>query len=135
MQSTKLLLFIASILSLSACETTADFLIGSQMQTEYLKNDVGVLTECTTAVSWKTGKPRSSPILKSWANSFWQDNNLPKGTLYYVCDGDKALLPKDCQGNSLTTPQIRRYWKKYNLPVGSKEFDCSSGIPKVAKGS
>lgn len=135
MQSTKLSLLITSVLVLSACETTADYLIGSQMQTEYLKNDLGVLTECTTAVSWKTGEPSFDPIPKSWANAFWQNNNLPKGTLYYVCDGDKALLPKDCQGNSLTTPQIRRYWKKHDLPVGTIEFDCSSGMPKVAKGN
>lgn len=134
MQSKKLSLIIISILGLSACESTADFLIGSQMQTEYLKNDLGILTECRTALDWTTGKPDSSPIIKSWANAFWRDNNLPKGTLYYVCDKDKGLLPKDCQGKSLTTPQIRRYWKKYNLPVGTTEFDCSSGVPKVIKG-
>lgn len=123
MKSIYLSLLLVSALGLTAC---IDLDLGGQFmyKQEYLKNDSGnSVAECTTALSWKTGKPRSSPILKSWANSFWQDNNLPKGTLYYVCDGDIALLPKDCQGKSLTTPQIRRYWKKYNLPVGTTEFD------------
>ena len=134
MQSIKLSLLVTSVLGLTACLGPSGQVFGDQV--EYLENDSGnSVAECTTAVSWQTGEPLFSPIRESRANVFWRDNNLPKGTLYYVCDGDKALLPKDCQGNSLTTPQIRRYWKKYNLPVGSKEFDCSSSIPKVAKGS
>lgn len=134
MQSIKLSLLITSVLGLTACLGPSGQVFGDQV--EYLENDSGnSVAECTTAVSWQTGEPLFSPVHKSRANAFWQDNNLPKGTLYYVCDGDKALLPEDCQGNSLTTPQIRRYWKKYDLPVGTTEFDCSSGVPKVAKGS
>lgn len=131
MKSFKLALLSISTIWLSACLPPSGIFSGQQ--TEYLRNDIGVLSECTTALNWKTGEPSFDPIPKSSANAFWRDNNLPKGTLYYICEGDKALLPKDCQGKPLTTPELRRYWKKYNLPIGSKEFNCSNGIPNLSR--
>ncbi|MFT5097081.1 MAG: hypothetical protein ACI9JO_001103 [Psychrobacter okhotskensis] len=127
-KSFKLALLSANIVWLSACLPPSGVFSGEQ--TEYLTNDIGVLSECTTQTSWKTGERRFNPVPKSQANFFWKENNLPKGTLYYVCEGDKAVLPRDCQGKSLTTPELRSYWKKYDLPVGLKKFNCSSGVPK-----
>ncbi|WP_201551656.1 hypothetical protein [Psychrobacter fjordensis] len=131
MKSIQLSLLLTSILGLSACISHPAQFFG--MQTEYLENDLGVVTECTTQKDRQTGKPLFSPLPKADEKFFWRDNNLPKGTLYFTCEGDKALLPKDCQGNSLTTPQLRRYWKKHDLMVGSVEFDCHNGIPKSYK--
>lgn len=130
MKALKLALISSSILWLSAClGTTHGEFFGDQI--EYLKDDVGVVTECTTETDWTTGKRAFKGVAKTDAKEFWRKNNLPKGTLYFTCEGDKEVLPKDCQGNSLTTPQIRRYWKKYNLPVGTDKFNCSNGVPKV----
>lgn len=134
MRTMNLSLLLISVIWLSACIPPSGQLFGEQV--EYLRNDSGnVVIECASQTDWTTGKIVVKGVQKDWAKEFWTKNNLPKGTLYYVCDGNKAVLPKDCNGNSLTTPEIRKYWKKYNLPIGTEKFDCSSGVPKVPKGS
>lgn len=134
MQSLKIILLSTSLLWLTACIGSSAQFFGDQV--EYLKDDSGYpIAECPTKTDKTTGQPIFYSLAKSSANQYWKEKNLPEGTLYYICEGNRALLPKDCQGNSLTTPQIRRYWKKYDLPVGTTEFDCSSGVPKVAQGS
>lgn len=133
MKATKLALLSSSVIWLSACLPPTGQLFGEQV--DYIRNDLGPLVDCTTQTDWTTGKPAYSSVAKSNAESFWRKNNLPKGTLYYVCEGNLAVLPKDCAGNALTTPNLRRYWKKYDLPIGLEEFGCSSGVPKVPKGS
>ncbi len=95
----------------------------------YLENDLGqVLSDCTTYTNYM-GEVHSNYLDKSEAKSFWKKNNFPKGTLYWLCDGTKPVLPKDCQGKPLTTPKLRRYWKKYDLPRGTEEFNCTNGVP------
>lgn len=129
-------LFTLSIctLSLTACFPPTGQFFGEQK--DYLKNDLGqIVRECTDEINPMTGKTAFNGVAKSRANGFWMRNNLPKGTLYYVCEGAQTVLPKDCQGKPLNTPEIRRYWKKYNLPTGTTKFDCSSGVPKVANDS
>ena len=130
MKLIKIATIVISTIGLSACLPPTGQIFGDQ-NTKYLKNDVGIVSECPYGETpdWVLQIPESG------SNYFWERSNLPKGTLYFICDGDKELLPKDCQGNSLTTPEIRRYWKKYNLPAGTTEFDCSSGVPKVANDS
>ena len=130
MKALKLVLISSSVLCLSACLPPTGQLFGDQV--DYLKNDQGnIIGECTSKINPMTGEKALSGVAKSGANGFWMNNNLPKGTLYYVCEGEQAVLPKDCQGNPLTTPKIRRYWKKYNLQAGTVKFNCSSGVPRV----
>ena len=131
MKLIKLVILSICTLSFTACFTPTGQLFGEQK--EYLKNDLGqIINECTDNINPMTGKVAFRGVAEGDANGFWMRNNLPKGTLYYVCEGAQTVLPKDCQGNSLTTPEIRRYWKKYNLPAGTTRFECSSGVPKVA---
>ncbi len=50
----------------------------------------------------------------------------------FICDGDTPKLPKDCQGKEFRSEaELRAYWEKYQLPVGLKYFDCSTGKPTV----
>lgn len=120
-------LLCISTLGLSACiDLGAQFMY----QQEDLEDDSGhAVPRCTTEINPATKERLFSPIPKSWAKGYWEKHNLPKGTLYFICDGDTPLLPKDCQGNELTTPQLRRYWRKYDLPKGTMEFTCNNGIP------
>ena len=129
MKSIKLALLLTSMLGLTACiDLGARFMY----EQDYLEDDSGnAVGECTTEINPATDRLLFSPIIKSWAKRYWEDNNLPKGTLYFVCDGSTPLLPKDCQGNELTTPQLRRYWKKYDLPISTYEFNCRNGVPSV----
>lgn len=134
MKSVKLAILSVGALWLSACLPPTGQFFGDQVS--YLRNDQGiVIAKCTNEMDESTGYRTFKPIQESKANAFWINNSLPKGTLYVVCEGEQAVLPKDCQGNSLTTPEIRRYWKKYNLPAGTTRFECSSGVPKVANDS
>ena len=129
MQIIKLTLILTSILGLTACiDLGARFMY----EQDYLETDSGnAVGRCTTEINPATDKLLFSPLPERSAKGYWEDNNLPQGTLYFVCDGSTPLLPKDCQGNELTTPQLRRYWKKYDLPVGTKRFDCRNGVPRV----
>ncbi|MBE0441673.1 MULTISPECIES: hypothetical protein [unclassified Psychrobacter] len=129
MKSIKLALLLTSMLGLTACiDLGARFMY----EQDYLEDDSGnAVGECTTEINPATDRLLFSPIIKSWAKRYWEDNNLPKGTLYFICDGSTPLLPKDCQGNELTTPQLRRYWKKYDLPISTYEFNCRNGVPSV----
>ena len=122
------LLFIGT-LSLSACiDLGARFMY----EQDYLEDDSGnAVVECPTQIDEKTGEPIYFFLAKGSAKRYWEQHNLPKGTLYFTCDGDTPLLPKDCQGNELTTPQLRRYWRKYDLPKGTMEFACNNGIPSA----
>lgn len=131
MQSIKLSLLVTSVLGLTAC---IDLDLGGQFmyKQEYLEDDSGnAVGRCTTQINPATDKLLFSALPERSAEEYWQNNNLPKGTLYFICDGAEASLPKDCQENELTTPQLRRYWRKYDLPVGTYKFDCRNGIPKV----
>ena len=131
MKSIYLSLLLVSALGLTAC---IDLDLGGQFmyKQEYLEADSGnAVGRCTTQINPATDKLLFSPLPERSAKKYWEDNNLPKGTLYFTCDGSKPLLPKDCQGNEMTTPQLRRYWKKYDLPVGTKRFDCRNGVPSV----
>lgn len=120
---------LLSLSGLSACAPTGQIFGG---HIDAFKDDNGnALAECRTDINPVDGKRVFDVIPKSQANTFWIKHNLPKGTLYYVCEGEKAVLPKDCEGNSLTTPQIRKYWRKHNLPVGTRKFDCSTGVPQA----
>lgn len=129
MQTIKLTLILTSILGLTACiDLGARFMY----EQDYLETDSGnAVGRCTTEINPATDRLLFSPLPERSAKGYWEDNNLPKGTLYFICDGSTPLLPKDCQGNELTTPQLRRYWKKYDLPVGTKRFDCRNGVPRV----
>lgn len=131
MKSIYLSLLLVSTLGLTAC---IDLDLGGQFmyKQEYLEDDSGnAVGECTTQINPATDKLLFSPLPERLAEEYWEDNNLPKGTLYFTCDGDTPLLPKDCQGNELTTPQLRRYWKKYDLPISTYKFNCRNGIPSV----
>ena len=121
MKPMRIILLLSSSLLLSSCfgVTHGEFFGG---HTKNLETDSG------NGFSACEG---DGLIVESQANRFWEKSNLPEGTLYFLCEGDKEVLPKDCEGNSLTTPQLRRYWKKYDLPVGTKEFDCRNGVPSV----
>ncbi|MDV2439490.1 hypothetical protein QR665_08370 [Acinetobacter gerneri] len=39
---------------------------------------------------------RGRPLVKdgAWTNAFWDNNNLPHGTIYFVCRDGKAYLPE-----------------------------------------
>ncbi|MEN8281469.1 hypothetical protein [Acinetobacter gerneri] len=39
---------------------------------------------------------RGYPLTKdsSWTRDFWKENNLPEGTIYFVCRDGKAYLPE-----------------------------------------
>ncbi|WP_352257958.1 hypothetical protein [Psychrobacter sp. TB55-MNA-CIBAN-0194] len=131
MKSIQLPLLLTSILGLTACiDLGARFMYEQDDLETDSGNAVGM---CTTEINPATDRLLFSPLPKSWAKGYWDRNNLPKGMLYFTCDGSTPLLPKGCQGNSLTTPQLRRYWKKHDLMVGSVEFDCHNGIPKSYK--
>ncbi|MEN8281466.1 hypothetical protein [Acinetobacter gerneri] len=55
--------------------------------TKYYKfpNGGGTVTDCTGA-----GLAKDS----SWTRDFWKENNLPEGTIYFVCRDGKAYLPE-----------------------------------------
>lgn len=129
MKSIKLALLLTSMLCLTACiDLGARFMY----KQEYLEDDSGnAVGRCTTQINPATDKLLFSPLPERSAEEYWEDNNLPKGTLYFTCDGDTPLLPKDCQGNELTTPQLRRYWKKYDLPISTYKFNCRNSVPSV----
>lgn len=121
MKPMRITLLLSSSLLLSSCfgVTHGEFFGG---HTKYLKKDSG-----NSVFACGGG----GIIGESSRYQFWKESNLPEGTLYFLCEGDKEVLPKDCEGNSLTTPQLRRYWKKYDFPVGTKRFDCRNGVPSV----
>lgn len=129
MKSLYLSLLLVSMLGLTSCIDLGGQFMYKQ---EYLEDDSGnAVGRCTTQINSATDKLLFSPLPERSAEEYWEDNNLPEGTLYFTCDGDTPLLPKDCQGNELTTPQLRRYWKKYNLPISTYKFDCKNGVPSV----
>ncbi len=50
----------------------------------------------------------------------------------FICENGKPKLPKDCQGKEFRSEaELRVYWEKYQLPVGLRHFDCSTGKPTV----
>ncbi len=76
----KVLLYVSSVLLLSAC--TFDIL-GTPSSSSYLRNKKGgFVYSCT-----------GGAISKDFAVDFWKRNNLPKGTTEFVCVDGKAYLP------------------------------------------
>ena len=114
--------------SLTACDTlqnwNSEYLSGG---TGYLSNELGSVGDCK-------GRELSIKGSISDADSFWQDNNLPKGTTNYMCkDGKSYLLDKvtDCQGKVIANQQggIMQFRRDNGFPDGYSyiSFICVNG--------
>ena len=93
---------------------------------EYLKDKQGRLVgDCR-------GRNISMELSISDADTFWQDNDLPKGTFDFVCKDGKAYLPSkvtDCQNNLIAKQSggVEGFRAKYNLNNGNMRFTCNNG--------
>ncbi|MBE0443886.1 hypothetical protein [Psychrobacter sp. FME5] len=123
MKIIRAVLITICLLPLNAC---LDMNAALQGGGKYLKDDQGRLVgDCR-------GNNLSMELSISDADTFWQDNNLPKGTYDFVCKDGKAYLPSkvtDCQNNLIAKQSggVEGFRSKYNLNNGNMRFTCNNG--------